>query len=151
MMARLGEVVFWKIAMRPGRPMAFGRLRTGTQAMGTSAILFGLPGNPVAVMVTFYHFVRGALLGMMGASDTDLPLVRVKSQTAIRKKPGRTEYQRGILESQGGEWTVRLTGAQGSGILRSMSEADCFVVLHHDQGKVEAGDPVDVLLMDGLV
>jgi len=147
MMAKLGEVVFWKIAMRPGRPMAFGRIETD----GKSAYLFGLPGNPVAVMVTFYHFVRGALLFMMGRADTDLPLLRVKSQTELRKKPGRTEFQRGILEPKNGEWTVRLTGAQGSGILRSMSEANCFVVLHHEQGSVKAGDPVDVILMDGLV
>ena len=147
MMARLGEVVFWKIAMRPGRPMAFGRIATD----GKAAYLFGLPGNPVAVMVTFYHFVRGALLYMMGRSDTDLPLLRVKSQTALRKKPGRTEFQRGVLDNSDGEWTVRLTGAQGSGILRSMSEANCFVVLHHEQGSVKAGDPVDVMLMDGLV
>jgi molybdopterin molybdotransferase len=147
MMAKLGDVVFWKIAMRPGRPMAFGRIR----ARGKSAYLFGLPGNPVAVMVTFYHFVRGALLHMAGRSDTELPLLRVKSQTAMRKKPGRTEYQRGILEVKDGEWTVRLTGAQGSGILRSMSEANCFVVLGHEQGSVAAGDYVDVMLMDGLV
>jgi molybdopterin molybdotransferase len=147
MMAKLGEVVFWKIAMRPGRPMAFGRVR----ARGRSAYLFGLPGNPVAVMVTFYHFVRGALLTMMGRSDTDLPLLRVKSQAAMRKKPGRTEYQRGILELKNGEWSVRLTGAQGSGILRSMSEANCFVVLGHEQGNVNAGDYVEVMVMDGLV
>ena len=147
MMAKLGEVVFWTIAMRPGRPMAFGRI----QIDGKAAYLFGLPGNPVAVMVTFYHFVRGALLYMMGRSDTDLPLLRVKSQTALRKKPGRTEFQRGVLDNSDGEWTVRLTGAQGSGILRSMSEANCFVVLHHEQGSVKAGDPVDVMLMDGLV
>ena len=132
---------------RPGRPMAFGRI----QIDGKAAYLFGLPGNPVAVMVTFYHFVRGALLYMMGRSDTDLPLLRVKSQTALRKKPGRTEFQRGVLDNSDGEWTVRLTGAQGSGILRSMSEANCFVVLHHEQGSVKAGDPVDVMLMDGLV
>ncbi len=147
MMAKLGEVVFWKIAMRPGRPMAIGRI----ESEGKSAFLFGLPGNPVAVMVTFYHFVRGALLYMMGRKDTDLPLLRVKSQAALRKKPGRTEFQRGILERRDGEWTVRLTGAQGSGILRSMSEANCFVVLHHDQGGVAPGEPVDVMLMDGLV
>ena len=147
MMAKLGEVVFWTIAMRPGRPMAFGRIQTE----GKAAYLFGLPGNPVAVMVTFYHFVRGALLYMSGRNDTDLPLLRVKSQVAIRKKPGRTEYQRGILEKTNGEWTVRLTGAQGSGILRSMSEANCFVVLGHEQGSVNAGDLVDVMLMDGLV
>jgi molybdopterin molybdotransferase len=147
MMAKLGEVVFWKIAMRPGRPMAFGRLESG----GTSAYLFGLPGNPVAVMVTFYHFVRGALLHLSGCADCELPLVRVKTQAAMRKKPGRTEFQRGVLERQEGEWRVRLTGAQGSGILRSMSEANCFVVLGHEQGAVNAGDYVDVMLMDGLV
>ena len=147
MMAKLGEVVFWKIAMRPGRPMAFGRIRT----RGKAAYLFGLPGNPVAVMVTFYHFVRGALLHMMGRSDTDLPLLRAKSETALRKKPGRTEYQRGILEFKNGEWSVRLTGAQGSGILHSMTEANCFVVLGHEQGSVKAGDYVEVMLMDGLV
>jgi molybdopterin molybdotransferase len=147
MMAKLGEVVFWKIAMRPGRPMAFGRIR----ARGRSATLFGLPGNPVAVMVTFYHFVRGALLSMMGRSDIDLPLLRARAETPMRKKPGRTEYQRGILQAKNGEWTVRLTGAQGSGILSSMSEANCFVVLGHEQGAVKAGDDVDVMLMDGLV
>lgn len=147
MMAKLGEVTFWKIAMRPGRPMAFGRIRS----RGKSSYLFGLPGNPVAVMVTFYHFVRGALLYMAGRSDTDLPLLRAKSETAMRKKAGRTEYQRGILELKNGEWTVRLTGAQGSGILRSMSEANCFVVLGHEQGSVAAGDYVDVMVMDGLV
>ena len=147
MMAKLGEVVFWKIAMRPGRPMAFGRIR----GRGRSAYFFGLPGNPVAVMVTFYHFVRGALLTMMGRNDTELPLLRAKSEIAMRKKPGRTEYQRGILQLKTGEWTVRLTGAQGSGILRSMSEANCFVVLGHEQGGVKAGDYVEVMVMDGLI
>src|SRR5437660_9595049 len=147
MMAKLGEVVFWKIAMRPGRPMAFGRIR----ARGKSAYLFGLPGNPVAVMVTFYHFVRGALLTMMGRCDTDLPLLRAKAATPMRKKPGRTEYQRGVLELKNGEWSVRLTGAQGSGILRSMSEANCFVVLGHQQESVKAGDYVELMVMDGLV
>ena len=147
MMAKLGEVAFWKIAMRPGRPMAFGRIR----ARGRAAYLFGLPGNPVAVMVTFYHFVRGALLHMMGRSDVELPLLRAKSQAPMRKKPGRTEFQRGILEQRNGEWSVRSTGAQGSGILRSMSEANCFIVLGHEQGAVAAGDYVDVMLMDGLV
>jgi molybdopterin molybdotransferase len=147
MMAALGEVVFWKIAMRPGRPMAFGRIEAG----GRSAYLFGLPGNPVAVMVTFYHFVRGALLHLAGCRECELPLLRAKSQVAMRKKPGRTEFQRGVLERKDGEWSVRLTGAQGSGILRSMSEANCFVVLGHEQGGVAAGEYVEVMLMDGLV
>ncbi|MBL8378288.1 MAG: molybdenum cofactor guanylyltransferase [Burkholderiales bacterium] len=145
-MARLGEVVFWRIAMRPGRPMAFGRIAAGDR----SAILFGLPGNPVAVMVTFYHFVRGALLHMMGRDDLDLPLLSAISTEPMRKKPGRTEYQRGILELRGGSATVRTTGQQGSGVLRSMSEANCFIVLEHDQGNIKAGDLVKVMLFDGL-
>jgi molybdopterin molybdotransferase len=146
-MARLGDVTFWKIGMRPGRPLAFGKISSN----GHSAFLFGLPGNPVAVMVSFYFFARTALLHMMGA-DAPLPLLRVKSAGAIRKKSGRTEYQRGTL-SQGpnGEQQVAITGSQGSGILRSMSEANCMVVLHDEQGNVAAGDMVDVLLFEGLV
>jgi molybdopterin molybdotransferase len=147
-MAQLGDVTFWKIGMRPGRPMAFGKISSN----GKNAYLFGLPGNPVAVMVSFYFFARDALLHMMGASNAGLPLMRVRSQSAIRKKPGRTEYQRGILSRDAdGNHEVRLTGSQGSGILRSMSEANCMVVLHHEQGSVRAGDSVDVLLFEGLV
>jgi molybdopterin molybdotransferase len=146
-MARLGDVTFWKIGMRPGRPLAFGRISSG----GRSAFLFGLPGNPVAVMVSFYFFAREALLRMMGA-EAPLELLKARSAAAIRKKPGRTEYQRAIL-SRGadGRPEVRITGSQGSGILRSMSEANCMVVLHDEQGNVVAGDEVDVLMFEGLV
>jgi molybdopterin molybdotransferase len=146
-MARLGDVTFWKIGMRPGRPLAFGRISSG----GRSAFLFGLPGNPVAVMVSFYFFAREALLRMMGA-EAPLELLKARSATAIRKKPGRTEYQRAIL-SRGadGRPEARITGSQGSGILRSMSEANCMVVLHDEQGNVAAGDEVDVLMFEGLV
>ena len=148
MMAKLGEVLFWKIAMRPGRPMAFGRI----DADGGSAYLFGLPGNPVAVMVTFYQFVRDALLHLSGLTgDYALPLLRVPCAAAIRKVPGRTEYQRGILFNEGGEWRVRLTGQQGSGVLRSMSEANCFVVLEHERANISAGDLVSVQIMEGLL
>ena len=147
-MATLGEVNFWRIGMRPGRPMAFGQIH----AADRSAYLFGLPGNPVAVMVTFYFLARQALLQLMGADATPLPLLRARAQAAIRKKPGRTEYQRGILEADAsGQQTVRVTGAQGSGILSSMTEANCIIVLHDQQGAVQAGDSVDVLLFDGLV
>ena len=146
-MARLGDVTFWKIGMRPGRPLAFGRIASN----GHSAFLFGLPGNPVAVMVSFYFFAREALLRMMGA-QAPLPLLRARSTAAIRKKPGRTEYQRGILTHDAdGTPQVRITGSQGSGILRSMSEANCMVVLHDEQGGVSAGDMVDVLMFEGLV
>jgi len=147
-MAQLGDVRFWKIAMRPGRPMAFGKISSG----GKSAWLFGLPGNPVAVMVTFYFFARLALLRMMGAGAEPLPLLRATSQSAIRKRPGRTEYQRGILSQDSqGRPQVRITGAQGSGILRSMSEANCMVILGHEQDSVQAGDAVAVLPFEGLI
>ena len=146
-MAKLGDVTFWKIGMRPGRPLAFGRI----QSNGRSAFLFGLPGNPVAVMVSFYFFAREALLRMMGA-DAPLPLLRARSSGAIRKKPGRTEYQRGILApGADGHPEVRIAGSQGSGILRSMSEANCMVVLHDEQSNVAAGDMVDVLVFEGLM
>ncbi|CUI05057.1 molybdopterin molybdotransferase MoeA [Massilia antarctica] len=146
-MAKLGDVSFWKIGMRPGRPLAFGRIASN----GHDAFLFGLPGNPVAVMVSFYFFARDALLRMMGA-DAPLPMLKVRSAGAIRKKTGRTEYQRGILERDGeGRQSVRITGSQGSGILRSMSEANCMVILHDEQGNVDAGDLVDIMLFEGLI
>jgi len=144
LMGELGEVLFWKIAMRPGRPMAFGRIG--------NAFLFGLPGNPVAVMVTFYQFVREALLVLAGRSGDVAPAsFRVPSAAALRKIPGRTEYQRGILFRENGEWKVRATGQQGSGVLRSMAEANCFIVLEHERGAIAAGDPVSVQPFDGLV
>jgi molybdopterin molybdotransferase len=144
LMAQLGEVLFWKIAMRPGRPMAFGRVG--------NAMLFGLPGNPVAVMVTFYQFVREALLFLGGRTDaTGIPLLHATSAAPIRKVPGRTEYQRGILYREGDAWKVRTTGQQGSGVLRSMSEANCFIVLEHGRGNVAAGEPVQVQLFEGLL
>lgn len=149
-MAELGEVLFWRIAMRPGRPMAIGRL--GVAGSDRQAVLFGLPGNPVAVMVTFYAFVRDALLRMSGATPQPLPMLRASCTAPIRKKPGRTEFQRGIVSRRNdGQWQVAITGAQGSGILRSMSLANGMVVLHHEQGNVAAGEAVDVLPFDGLV
>ena len=156
-MAKLGDVLFWRIAMRPGRPMAIGRIAPEAGAVtdnaGRSAILFGLPGNPVAVMVTFYALVRDALLAMSGAEAQQMPLLRAASVLPLRKKPGRTEYQRAIVTRapDGAGWQVRITGSQGSGILRSMSEANGLVVLHHAQGDVAAGELVDVLPFDGLV
>jgi molybdopterin molybdotransferase len=144
LMAQLGEVLFWKIAMRPGRPMAFGKIG--------KAFLFGLPGNPVAVMVTFHQFVRDALLFLGGRTDSfEIPLLKAVSETAVRKVPGRTEYQRGVVYRDGSEWKVRTTGQQGSGVLRSMSEANCFIVLEHERGKVAAGERVQVQLFEGLL
>ncbi|HYX65716.1 MAG TPA: gephyrin-like molybdotransferase Glp [Burkholderiales bacterium] len=143
LMAKLGEVLFWKIAMRPGRPMAFGKIG--------NSYLFGLPGNPVAVMVTFYQFVRDALLHLSGRSDDyAIPLLQAACAERMRKVPGRTEYQRGILFREEGTWQVKTTGQQGSGVLRSMSEANCFIVLEHERGTVEPGEPVSVQLFEGL-
>ena len=147
-MSRLGDVLFWRIAMRPGRPMAIGRIENG----GHNAILFGLPGNPVAVMVTFYALVREALLTMGGGSVAPLIPLRAASAEAIRKRPGRTEYQRAIVtRSAEGRWQVRTTGSQGSGILRSMVEANGLIVLGHDQGNVAVGDEVEVLPFEALL
>jgi len=150
-MQELGDVGFWKIAMRPGRPMAFGVLKP-VQGSNRKTLFFGLPGNPVAVMVTFYQFVRSALLQLNGASQTESPMTQAIAEAPIRKKPGRTEFQRAILgRGADGKPTVKLTGSQGAGILRSMSEANCFVILSHEQGTIAAGDWVDVALFDGLL
>ena len=144
MMKKLGDVAFWKIAMRPGRPMAVGRIG--------GAVLFGLPGNPVAVMVTFLAFVRPALLQMMGSTVGAPPMLKAHSMEPLRKKPGRTEYQRGIVSTNAdGTLQVQTTGNQGSGVLSSMVHANGLIVLHHEQGNVAIGDLVDVMMFDGVI
>jgi molybdopterin molybdotransferase len=149
LLAQMGEISFWKVAMRPGRPFAFGSLR-GTD--GQPSWLFGLPGNPVAALVTFYALARDALLQLAGAAPQPLVHLQARCVAGIRKRPGRTEFQRGVVtRAADGGWEVRLTGSQGAGVLRSMSEANALVVLGHDQGSVAAGEPVTVWLFDGLV
>ena len=145
LMDKLGEVLFWKIAMKPGRPLAYGKIG--------NAHFFGLPGNPVSVMVTFYEFVRDALFVLQGRRDVaPPPLFKARLGKAIRKVPGRTEFQRGVLTpDDAGGYTVRTTGDQGSGILSSMSQANCFIVLPADAGNFEAGATVDVQLLEGLL
>jgi molybdopterin molybdotransferase len=151
LMQQLGEVAFWKIAMKPGRPMAFGRIQPAGEG-GPGAWLFGLPGNPVAVMVTFYQFARPAILKLMGLDPVpEFPSFPARCVEDIKKGKGRTEFQRGILFQENGEWCVRPTGHQGSGVLSSMAKADCFIVLEHERGKVSAGETVQVQLMTGLV
>ena len=149
LLSEMGVVSFWKVAMRPGRPFAFGPLRAPD---GRTPFLFALPGNPVAALVTFYAFARDALMVLAGALPQPLPVLRARSVAAIRKRPGRTEFQRAVVE-QGpdSEWQVRLTGSQGAGILRSMSQANALLVLRHEQGSVAAGELVEVWLFDGLV
>jgi molybdopterin molybdotransferase len=145
MLGRLGEVVFWKIAMKPGRPLAYGRL--------AGAHFFGLPGNPVSVMVTFYQFVRDALLVLSGAHPVEsVPTFTATCSARLKKVPGRTEFQRGILSrAADGALTVRPTGEQGSGILKSMSDANCFIILGDTVGNVEPGTAVEVQLLEGVV
>jgi molybdopterin molybdotransferase len=204
-MKRLGDVVFWRIAMRPGRPMAVGRIASphapplrgslppegaeppwerpggglsapsphapplrgslppegaeppwerpgGGLENGKSAVLFGLPGNPVAVMVTFLAFVRPALLRLMGSTDAEPELLQARSSEPLRKKPGRTEYQRGTVSRDAqGQLRVCATGNQGSGVLSSMVQANGLIVLHHAQGDVAVGDVVDVMVFDGVI
>ncbi|HXV09814.1 MAG TPA: gephyrin-like molybdotransferase Glp [Burkholderiales bacterium] len=142
---QLGEVVFWKIAMKPGRPLAYGKIG--------GAHFFGLPGNPVSVMVTFYQFVRDALLALSGRDPVPpLPTFRVPCTSSLKKAPGRTEFQRGVLsQDASGSWSVRVTGEQGSGILRSMAEANCFIILPDSQGNVASGALVEVQPMEGVV
>jgi molybdopterin molybdotransferase len=165
LMTQLGEVAFWKIAMKPGRPMAFGRIFNNVASKdhprddhSHGAYLFGLPGNPVAVMVTFYQFVRPALLALAGVTPNDeFPAFPARCTESIRKGRGRTEFLRGVLTRECNpvsgalEWSVRPVGAQGSGVLRSMSEANCFIVLPPEQSDIETGATVLVQPMHGLV
>jgi molybdopterin molybdotransferase len=141
----LGQVVFWKIAMKPGRPLAYGKIG--------NAHYFGLPGNPVSVMVTFYQFVRDAMLVLMGQPDpVPVPQLSVICAGNLKKAPGRTEFQRGVLFADGdGQWKVQPIGNQGSGVLRSMSEANCFIVMDENCGNIQAGETVKVQILDGFV
>ena len=144
-LARRGEVLFWKVAMKPGRPLAYGKVG--------GADFFGLPGNPVSVMVTFYQFVREALWRRAGRiGNFTLPAFEVACATPLKKSAGRAEYQRGILnQDDDGKWQVAATGAQGSGILTSMSRANCFIVLAENRGDVQVGEKVKVEIFEGIV
>jgi molybdopterin molybdotransferase len=139
-----GNVDFWKLAIKPGRPLAFGTLG--------DAVFFGLPGNPVAVMVTFYQFVQPALRYLRGETTLRPARFSVPCSSAIKKRPGRTEYQRGLLQTAAdGSLQVSVTGAQGSGILSSMSTANCFIVLPEHTADVQPGDTVQVEPFEGIV
>lgn len=145
LLAKHGQVMFWKVAMKPGRPLAYGKIG--------SAHYFGLPGNPVAVMTTFYQFARDAILSLMGQDNPPpLPMLNVECTAPIKKLTGRTEFQRGILfADHTGIWKVQPTGAQGSAVLSSMSLANCFIVLNENIGDLEAGALVQVQLLEGLI
>ncbi|MEX0614570.1 MAG: molybdopterin-binding protein, partial [Methylophaga sp.] len=144
LLAELGQMNFWKIAMKPGRPLTFGYL--------LNTPFFGLPGNPVSVMVTFYQFVLPALQKMSGATINAALLLPAIAAAPIRKRPGRFEFQRGVMESTTeGQLTVRMTGEQGSGILSSMSQANCFILPDEDCDGIAAGDIVTIQPFAGLM
>jgi molybdopterin molybdotransferase len=144
-LAKLGEVGFWKVAMKPGKPLAFGRVGT--------AWFFGLPGNPVSVMATFYQLVQPALFALMGVARPEPPvLFKATCESRLRKKPGRLEFQRGLFErGEDGRYVVRGAGHQGAGVLRSMTDANCFIVLPPEQEAVEPGTEVEIQPFAGLV
>jgi len=137
----LGEIGFWKIAMKPGKPFAFGKL--------ANSVFFGLPGNPVSALVTFHQLALVALTKMQNSMPLQRTYLKVKCNSDLRKSPGRMDFQRGVLSvNHSGENVVTSTGAQGSGILSSLASANCFIILPSEQGKVKAGEMVNVQLFD---
>lgn len=143
LLAKHGQVLFWKINMKPGRPLAYGKIG--------NAHYFGLPGNPVATMVTFYQFVRNALFQIMGSHSKTLPTFKVECTQAIKKAAGRIEFQRGLLFNELGIWKVKPLGNQSSGVLSSMSFANCFIVLAENDSHCLAGQIVDVQPFEGVL
>jgi molybdopterin molybdotransferase len=144
-MAKLGEVVFWKLSLKPGRPFSYGRLGR--------AHFFGLPGNPVAVVVTYLLLVRPALIKLSGIADSpELVTFPMQCLSKLKKSPGRTEFQRGIhgRDAQG-HWWVKSSGNQSSGVLSSLTRATCLIMLPQEQGNVSEGDWVEVLPLKGLL
>lgn len=147
-MAELGEIAFWKLAMKPGRPMAFGKISSNNK----EAVIFGLPGNPVAVMITFYQFVKNTLLQMAGASHSETPLLQAHIGIDYKKRPGRTEFIRATLtkDESGKIWATPLPN-QGSGILSSMSRSNCLIILSHESSNLQRGSVVDIATFEGLI
>ena len=140
---KIGKIDFWRVAMKPGKPLALGKIK--------NAMFFGLPGNPVSVMATFYLFAMPALKRMMGMPYSKPLMLRAKTRNLIKKRPGRTDYQRGILQNENGELLVDSAGMQASHILSGMSQANCFIVIPQQSGSVEAGSEVDVIPFTGLI
>ena len=141
---KLGTVNFWKINMKPGKPLAFGKI--------ARAFFFGLPGNPVSVMATFYQFAQPALRRLMGQDSVAPIIIKVACKEMLKKRPGRTDFQRGVLEYDAqGELQVRSVGMQASHIMSGMSQANCFIILPAESGNVEAGSLVDVQPFEGLM
>ncbi|MFM2586738.1 molybdopterin molybdotransferase MoeA [Vibrio sp. TBV020] len=140
----LGQIGFWKLAIKPGKPFAFGKLST--------AWFCGLPGNPVSAVLTMYVLVQPLLAKLAGHSEWKAPeSIPATTKSAFKKAPGRTDYQRGIYSIEDGKFVVETTGNQSSGAFRSMSLANCFVVLERERGRVEAGETVNIQLFNSTL
>lgn len=143
----LGKINFWKVAMKPGKPFAFGVLKK-TTATANQGWFFGLPGNPVSAVVTYHQLVLPALRYLAGEQVDEQPLLNISIQADLKKQPGRADYQRGKLTTQDGENRVTTTGNQSSGVLSSVAQANCYILLEQERGSVKAGEKVNVLMFD---
>lgn len=141
---QLGEIGFWKLAIKPGKPFAFGQL--------SSAWFCGLPGNPVSAVLTLYVLVQPMLAKLAGHTQWQAPpMIPAVTHTAFKKSPGRTDYQRGIYRVENGQFVVETTGNQSSGAFRSMSLANCFVILERERGNVAEGETVHIQLFNSTL
>ncbi len=148
-LAREGEIVFWRVRLKPGKPLAFGTIKGLSKTDADRRIPYlGLPGNPVSAMVTFEVFVRPAILRMMGKENLVKPTVEAVIEDPITNEDGRRVFARAIVEKRGAQYFARLTGSQGSGVLTSMTLANGLVIVPEDKSKVKAGDMVQVMMLD---
>ncbi len=143
----LGEINFWKVAIKPGKPFAFGELHKNNSP-ASKTWFFGLPGNPVSALVTYHQLVVPALRYLAGETFEAPPALSVACQSGLKKQAGRTDYQRGTLGFQDGENQVVTTGNQSSGVLSSFAQANCYIVLEQARGSVTAGEKVNVVMFD---
>jgi len=134
---KIGKVDFWKIAVKPGRPLAFGNIN--------KCMSFGLPGNPVSVVVTFNLFVQTAIRKITGQEYKNELSLHAKLESEINKRKGRKEFKRGILRNKNGKFFVRTAGAQGSNILSSLKDANCYIELDENINKIKKGAYVKVI------
>lgn len=144
---KLGSINFWKVAMKPGKPFAFGTLHK-QNSITQKGWFFGLPGNPVSSVVTYHQLVLPALRYLAGEIFEDAPVLSIAAQSSLKKQPGRADYQRGKLITEAGENKVTTTGNQSSGVLSSLAQANCYLVLEQERGTVAAGEKVNVVLFD---
>jgi len=148
-LAREGEITFWTVRMKPGKPLAFGTIRVGDNEEASRKIPhLGLPGNPVSSMVTFELFARPAILKMMGKKKFDKPTVSAVLEGSIKNNDSRRVFARAIVEKRNGQYFARVTGPQGSGVLTSMSQANGLVIVPEDRARIDQGETVQVIMLD---